>query len=551
MVINKKERLRDDEVQIIKKRFFLFLVGVVFLIGVIGGVMGVGYVSTYGGDDLIANTPEKIKEKDSGQEVKNIPNNNVAESGSTLSQDGETITSTNSNSLTGGTNGQVGQNGVEAETSAGGDIDVQSPQGGTDVDLTAEGTFGGAGGGAGGAESPAGAGGGAGGGGGGGDGGGGGGFLQRLDAAAQAAMQVLGTVASIAGPIKDALETNGKGTTSIGLHGGQIDVSLLNGAELGFKHDGTPLGFCDNQQIEVCENVTKRVCKNQTSDTPSDNSSLNLPPNSSITGGVITGRFVTSIDCENVTTKECKTKTVCVPRKSSGASGVNTEVILSQNDKSQEAKTTIADGGTTLADSQNLQARVIGQANIYTPADQLTQISMQGSSGEPAPYSSSGGIGISGNAIKEEDDNFKNYGITGALIAGDMKSSQYVALRAHDMGIGGKDIWVDNFKSFNEVEAIGSELHMIDGATEIKFNRQKIYYPRQVRFTPYFINKVSNLMDNQNYFRMIKGGDKGSFLIDGKKVATVGDKVVKHPTINGLVIAKEREEMWKHAGEVM
>ena len=61
------------------------------------------------------------------------------------------------------------------------------------------------------------------------------------------------------------------------------------------------------------------------------------------------------------------------------------------------------------------------------------------------------------------------------------------------------------------------------------------------------MNKITNENDEETYFRLLQGGSNGNYLADNLKRTTVGGEVVNHPdaTMKGIVIAKEREEMFK------
>ena len=77
--------------------------------------------------------------------------------------------------------------------------------------------------------------------------------------------------------------------------------------------------------------------------------------------------------------------------------------------------------------------------------------------------------------------------------------------------------------------------------------RYKVAYPREIKEAPYFMNKVTNFMDKENYFRLMLGGQIGGYLIDSKGVVTVGDSTIPHPKLKGFVIAKQREQMYNIA----
>ncbi len=345
---------------------------------------------------------------------------------------------------------------------------------------------------------------------------GGGGLSDRLNKAAEVAMQAAQMAQTILGPLKDVLAYNGKGTESNwNKRGNEIDISIVKQGQVileNRKEKGLPLGdaLCNYEDKQFCENVTKKVCEDDANNS------------------------VGSLNCTKKTVEECKTRKVCFPinssRINSEVSKIKTEaekgreVRLEQNDLTKESKSSV-DSNLNMKTSNTI-VTIPGVAMISTPNEPPTTI-IQNPEGESR-------IGITGAVISEAD-----------------AGSQYVKFLRHDIDTGGEAIEILLFKPFNDVKAMGSNLRVIDGKTTIIFNKQKIYYPRQIRYTPYFMNNIVNLMDTSNSFEMNFGGEKGNYLADSKRIATVGDKVVSHPTINGLVIAKEREEMWERAGGII
>ena len=60
------------------------------------------------------------------------------------------------------------------------------------------------------------------------------------------------------------------------------------------------------------------------------------------------------------------------------------------------------------------------------------------------------------------------------------------------------------------------------------------------------MHMIQNRLDKNNYFRLKKYvGDEENYLVDGKKVVSVGNKIVEHPNIKGLMIAEIRKDMYK------
>lgn len=135
--------------------------------------------------------------------------------------------------------------------------------------------------------------------------------------------------------------------------------------------------------------------------------------------------------------------------------------------------------------------------------------------------------------------------ITGAVIS-DISTAQHASFVIQDIEIEGEKFWVFMHKSFDNIEVDGKDLKLINGRNWFEFSDAKIYYPNEVLENMNFVNKISNKKDSDNYFRLEIGGDKGSYLIDGKGVLTIGDVPVDNPAIKGILIAKEREGMWKN-----
>ena len=158
------------------------------------------------------------------------------------------------------------------------------------------------------------------------------------------------------------------------------------------------------------------------------------------------------------------------------------------------------------------------------------------------------------NGIKGNDPNFREAtntaainSITGqAIINGEeVDLSQYIQFQNHDLAIGGKELTVYTLKTFNNVDAAGQDINVISGDVAIKFQGQKILYPRLVKNAPYGIKKITNQLDKENQYQLQHFTNKDSLLTDYQGIASVGDIFSTHPKIPGLVIAKIRNDMWK------
>ena len=139
----------------------------------------------------------------------------------------------------------------------------------------------------------------------------------------------------------------------------------------------------------------------------------------------------------------------------------------------------------------------------------------------------------------------------GSFISQNKYGDQFVVFDKKDIEIHGEDILVYPLKPYEEIRVTGSGIRLLNSDTDIVFSEVKTYYPREVRESGFFINKITNLMDSNNYFRLLPGGTKGNYLIDGNKIVTVGDAVVTNPLsgYENMTIPKTREAMWKKAAE--
>lgn len=370
----------------------------------------------------------------------------------------------------------------------------------------------------------------------------GGAVLAKADAAFQAALQAIQSVATLMGPLKDVL-SNGQGQTTSNSGASSTDLGLSGGAQAAYLNQQADLlggenGLCNYEDKQVCKNITKTICEDAAGN------SVNATGNNSASGS--------NKNCRKETSEECSTEKVCnavntigeylkMRALGQGSLGVtndpqNTGVYLSQNNANSQASTSIQEKGRVLSSSVNLNVNVSGQANIQTPEQTKTDVTLKGSQGSPNPYiegSDSGSLGSSS--------------VTGKAIASTAGSGQFVKIIEHDLGFGGEQIDIETLKSLNDVRANGANLGLKDGETIIEFNKQKTYYNREIKETPYFMNKITNENDEENYFRLLQGGSNGNYLVDDKKRTTVGDAVINHPdaTMKGIVIAKERQAMFE------
>ena len=142
--------------------------------------------------------------------------------------------------------------------------------------------------------------------------------------------------------------------------------------------------------------------------------------------------------------------------------------------------------------------------------------------------------------------------LTGEVTLGG-NSAQHLDLIGYNIGMGGEKIGILVLKPFDNVNAKGSYLNVIDGDAYIEFKGPKTYYPREIEGTNFFINRLQNDYDLKNFFKLAPGGAKGNYLVDGNKILTVGDAVVKNPLegYENITIPKTREAMWKKAAEIM
>ncbi len=244
-----------------------------------------------------------------------------------------------------------------------------------------------------------------------------------------------------------------------------------------------------------------------------------------------------------------------------GGTSSGKTVSASQEDKTKSGTTEFSGSSTGIkmastnsevglyeVSTNGITSNVGDVATVHT-SDIKTEIVYDTTAGEPAASSdtratamSSLGSGTTAAATKD---------ITGNAISGIMPgdTGQHAWFIEHDIDLAGEKISVEIFKPFNEINAQGSVLSVVDKDSRFDFNGQRIYYNRLPAENKYFINKVTNGLDKDNYFRVLQGGENGNYLIDSSKRATVGDEVVEHPTLKGIYIAKERQQMFKKAAE--
>lgn len=122
-------------------------------------------------------------------------------------------------------------------------------------------------------------------------------------------------------------------------------------------------------------------------------------------------------------------------------------------------------------------------------------------------------------------------------------SGQYVKLIDHDIEFNGRDITVYALKTFNQLKAGGQNLKFHSGEIEIKFQNQKILYPRLVKNAPYGIKEIQNKLDQNNKFKLQHYTNRKSQLTDEDKTISVTDITTQLPK-EKLIISKIRRNMW-------
>jgi len=221
------------------------------------------------------------------------------------------------------------------------------------------------------------------------------------------------------------------------------------------------------------------------------------------------------------------------------------EVLIQPDEENEEAKVQIVnsdlDGYFTNAESFWAKAGIGDTVNVKSAETTFVEHDPGTSAGFDALASvDSGGdfdvvpdLGIDGSSA-----------ITAAAIT--EFDNQYVVLKEYDLGIEGKNIVVDTFKSLRAVVSKGAKLRINNGNSKIIFDDKYTLYERRIKENPNSMHMIQNRLDKNNYFRLKKYvGDEENYLVDGKKVVSVGNKIVEHPNIKGLMIAEIRKDMYK------
>ncbi|MBT4165581.1 hypothetical protein HOE04_00920 [archaeon] len=211
------------------------------------------------------------------------------------------------------------------------------------------------------------------------------------------------------------------------------------------------------------------------------------------------------------------------------------QVKLAQSDDSVESVTTIESGIDKMVAETNVEATVYEQVTISTsPETPPTDILLAGIAGD-SPLQDA-----IDSALTQE---YYGGGISAAAIS-DLSGGQFVKLIEHDLGLGGRKIIVDLFKSFNSLEGDGDELWVRNGEADMKFQGMKIYYSRKIGYVPNSVGEISNIQDRDRVFSLIKYRDDRARLLEGNNRVSIGDMGVEHPRESGLQVAKVREGMW-------
>lgn len=125
--------------------------------------------------------------------------------------------------------------------------------------------------------------------------------------------------------------------------------------------------------------------------------------------------------------------------------------------------------------------------------------------------------------------------------------SQYVIFQDQSISINGKNILFYPLKPYDRISLDGNNLIIMENGIDIKIDNEKTFYPRQVKESDQFINRIVNVNDNKNFFRLLPGGVKGNYLSDNGKILTMGEEVIQVPVVGyeGINIPKTRLDMWK------
>jgi len=367
-------------------------------------------------------------------------------------------------------------------------------------------------------------------------GGGGGGGLDS---------QGLSAISSILTMTSSALSTITTKLTEKGANTKSTTELRANGDEWFANQDGTDAevesGDAEDSQTgdEVCDYVDQEVCENVTRKDCVGNESL--------------GEIV---NCTEKNVLECKTKSVCVLKDDAlennplGLGEANEDAGTASKKTSSVTGNVVAASSTSAKEkftiSQNNPSKPVksvynselsvktrngiidypGVVTIYTPDSPTTIINK--------PKSVGSGKGITGRAISEDVGN------------------QYVKLLGKDLDMKAKDVDVVMHKPFTNVNGQGTNLNLTDGETTILFNGPKTLYPRKISCATQPIGNLENDLDlNENQYKLASGGVKGYYLVERKKIVSVGDDVVGNPLegYEGIIIPGLREQMWKNAAD--
>lgn len=186
-------------------------------------------------------------------------------------------------------------------------------------------------------------------------------------------------------------------------------------------------------------------------------------------------------------------------------------------------------------------------ATVTAPATD-TKVTLNPSADNPAQQNLGGTTSGTTNFFLPLISAQEDASITGDVIQA-TSSDQFIDIIGYDINMAGKDIGVSLHKPFDDIDGKGSNLLIADGDVLIGFSSLKTMYSREVEKNEFFINKIQNKQDTKNVFTLTPGGSDGNYLIDGKKILTVGDAVVKNPLegYEELMIPKTRLAMWKKA----
>lgn len=218
------------------------------------------------------------------------------------------------------------------------------------------------------------------------------------------------------------------------------------------------------------------------------------------------------------------------------------EVRLSETEKGKGSKTQVDENLNLLA-GENTIATIPNVATVITKTGTATTAILNDpSKKDPVPSSLTRNDQLSTVSVWPS----VSERITGGVITDLNSPNQYIKFSGQDITASGKKFSVILFKSFNYLNSVGENLLFLNGETYIGFDNGETLYSREIRKTPYFINRIKNDNDERDIFYLLKGGSKGSYLIDGENRVTVGDTIIPHPDskYSGIYIAKEREEMF-------